>query len=410
MVLTEELSDKFEKAPSFLKPKLKLFLSVDIVGSTAYKQTSRAQKNPENSPIEPWVLMVTHFYQDFPTHFLTERSKLESIYRNSTEGWVLSEEPSLWKAAGDELIYTITLTDSRHAVLFIAAWVAAVKSVRKMLAEQYSNKLTLKATGWLAGFPVANSEVYLGLGEVQGGTVAGSHINAADQNMLKLNELYKKENKPVVFDSIYDKRFVDFIGPSLDIGFRLASYATPRRFVCSVELAWLVCEALGDDKVRKAHDLAENCSDNIKPFHISERHLMKGVLDGIPYPIIWIDTGEHKEFNSIEDEIFNNVPVEKDKLTRYCVSFITSCNADHLFIPFISGKTGKPSEQYLSRYAKLLGHWEKVHKDHLEAIPKIADNKQSVPVQQTPNAARTLEEIMKAIKAIKAIEDNKKKL
>jgi hypothetical protein len=162
--LDNEFGNLLSSAPSFLKPKLNLFLSVDIVGSTAYKQTSRAHK-PADDPVGQWVQMVTHFYRDFSITFLTECQKFDVLYKEGWDGeWHPPEEPTLWKVAGDELIYCVTLTDHRFSALFVSAWVSAIKAVRPML-QSYSPKLNLKASAWVAGFPVNNTEVVLGLGK-----------------------------------------------------------------------------------------------------------------------------------------------------------------------------------------------------------------------------------------------------
>lgn len=362
--MSDELTKLISTAPSFLQPKLVLFLSVDIVGSTAYKQTSHSNK-PTDDPVEPWVTMVTHFYRDFSTNFITECQKFERLYKNNWIGeWKDPALPSLWKAAGDELIYCVHLTDHRFSVLFVSAWVEAIKAVRPIL-QTYSTKLNLKASSWLAGFPVNNTEVILGLGKSNGISLAGSHNTASDQNMLKLHRHYSEYSEALSTGEV-----VDFIGPSLDIGFRLGSLATTRRMICSIELAWQICKALEDKNVRSVRDLAENCKDNASVFHISERQILKGVLDGISYPVIWIDIGEHKEFNSVEDKVFANAPRLTEETAKYCQAFVESCNMDYLSLPFIvNDHHSEPKDSYIQKYKKLLSKWEKVLKDHEDATP-----------------------------------------
>jgi hypothetical protein len=203
-----------------------------------------------------------------------------------------------------------------------------------------------------------------GVGQTHGISLAGSHSTASDQNMLKVNKYYSAARDPSAVGEV-----VDFIGPSLDIGFRLGGLATPRRLICSVELAWLISKALDDKKVRSVRDLAENCEDNSSVFHISERQALKGVLDGVPYPIIWIDIGEHKGFNKIEDDVLGSGPLTRVAVVEYCEAFIESCNVDYLFLPFISGRMN-PTTAYVKKYEKLLSKWQRVLEDHEAATPK----------------------------------------
>lgn len=341
---------------------------MDIVGSTAYKQTSRATQASED-PVEKWVTMVTHFYRDFSIKFLTECQRFESQYSQNWEGkWRTPEEPSLWKVAGDELIYCVTLTDYRFAALFLAAWASAIKSVRPTLQQDYSKKLNLKASAWLAGFPINNTEVIIGLGKHNGVSLAGSHSTASDENMLKLNKYYSEKDAESRLGEV-----VDFIGPSLDIGFRLGGFATPRRLICSVELAWLVCKALNDKSVRTVRDLAENCEDNDRVFHISERQALKGVLDSVPYPMIWVDIGENNVFNKIEDGVLGAAPLPRDNVIEYCEAFISSCDVPYLFLPFIAGESS-PDIKYTQKYEMLLSKWDKVQKDHEDASPPLGES------------------------------------
>lgn len=325
--------------------------------------------------------MVTHFYRDFSTSFLTECQKFEQLYKSGWNGvWVEPEKPHLWKAAGDELIYCVKLLDHRHVALFISAWVEAIKTVRPVLST-YSHKLNLKACAWLAGFPVNNTEVTLEVGKPNGVSLAGSHNTAANENMLNLHYYYSAADKTQGGSMV-----VDYIGPSLDIGFRLGGYATPRRFICSVELAWLICRALEDKTVRSVRDLAENCKDNASVFHVSERQVLKGVLDGVPYPIIWIDIGEHKQFNEVEDQVFANAPLSSKRVIEYCEAFIESCNVDYLIRPFIKDEAqSSPSESYVQKYEKLLAHWQKVLKDHEDATPKESE---SVITKELPSGKK----------------------
>src|SRR5512140_1809600 len=74
--------------PEGLKPRLRLFLSVDLVGSTSYKQ-SRQSWSPE----------ILSFYRNFDY-------ALQAQYRAFSEGHKTAlPAPEFWKSNGDELLY-----------------------------------------------------------------------------------------------------------------------------------------------------------------------------------------------------------------------------------------------------------------------------------------------------------------
>lgn len=117
----------------------------------------------------------------------------------------------------------------------------AMSEYESSLAAKGHN-LGLKATAWLAGFPVINSEVWLA--------------------------------QPGEEDDFVR----DFLGPSIDLGFRLTRFADGRRIPVSVDLAYLLAKS------------ANHVSEELKPtilFGSSES--LKGVMDGKKYPVLWVD-------------------------------------------------------------------------------------------------------------------------
>lgn len=165
---------------------LLLFLSVDVVGSTAYKNNNR-----ETDGVQPWLQFFKDFYQDFP-EFLTRASCGQGTKVN----------PVIWKTAGDELIFTVPLACHTEALKHVIAFQCAIG---QYAAETTKKKLPLGFKGcvWVAGFPVINAEV-----RPSGGSSGP-----------------------------------DYIGPLVDAGFRLAKFADERKLVVSVELALLLAEA-----------------------------------------------------------------------------------------------------------------------------------------------------------------------
>ncbi len=170
--------------------KVRLYLSVDLVGSTAFKESAA----PDGDGIGPaWANVFTEFYTFFP-QFLERPYGGESLEE--------SIRPKVVKAIGDELLLETEIQnhrDARKVVEFFALAMAAYK------AKNLSNRpLRLKGTAWIAGFPINNHK---------------AHVTGAKGQ--------------------------DGIGPSIDAGFRLTKFATPSKLVVAVDLALLMLHGRG---------------------------------------------------------------------------------------------------------------------------------------------------------------------
>ncbi len=151
----------------------------------------------------------------------------------------------VWKFLGDEMIYAIDLCDIKadqdivHKL--VVEFTKALREIDKagVAAESESvppKALRMKGTAWTAGFPIRNRQI----------TVPG-----------------KKEES-------------DFLGPDMDIGFRLREYSYPGILCMSLDLAYILAH------VDTAHTAM--CGS------ILDWERLKGVWNNIPYPIIWCTT------------------------------------------------------------------------------------------------------------------------
>lgn len=242
-------------------PCVRLFLSVDLVGSTAFKNTSEAEVARGQGPL-PWARVFKVFYQSFPQAF-----------RKNLNGSSLPEklQPSLVKAIGDELLFQVEIASSQNAsdVVWFFAEVLAHYGVEQLKDHP---KLRLKGTAWIAGFPINNYRIPF-------------------------------------FENGRQSQ-VDFIGPSMDTGFRIAKFATPLKLVISIDLALLVLTA-----------------DRAPQLRFDGTQDLRGVLGGRPYPIFWTKVdGRDKELQNAELELLEgNVSVKPEAQLRYCEAFIRSC-------------------------------------------------------------------------------------
>lgn len=269
---------------------MRLFLSADIVGSTAYKnkrQQDDGKPSPRSKPrvvqrpkpgVQPWLETFNSFYEDLPR-------SLNSRYRPSKDNRGPTP-PTLWKTLGDEVVFVTELSDRTHANVHIRHFRSTLRAYRKVL-ERADDKLNIKGTAWLAGFPVGNSKMTL-------------------------------------TDSASGRQWPDFIGPSMDIGFRLKDFAGPRRIAVSVELAYLL--AIGDDGANRSLRL-----------HLADAVPLKGVIGHKPYPAFWIDAGDS---GRVDDLVKLERPLRRPApwpdVRAYCKEFILA-HSPPLFLPFIEG-------------------------------------------------------------------------
>jgi hypothetical protein len=126
----------------------------------------------------------------------------------------------------------------------------------------------VKSTAWIGLFPAPNAEVFFRRGRAQ---FRADLLDDAQLLQAELrDEWYAHRSRGDITR--------DFVGPSIDTGFRLTSWATPRQFVVSVDLAFL----LTSSSIEPREPL---------PLHFSGRAKLKGVIDDEPYPVLWLPVG-----------------------------------------------------------------------------------------------------------------------
>jgi hypothetical protein len=195
-----------------------------------------------------WVAKFRTFYQRYPEEF-EKHCAQESVL-----------VPELWKCLGDELIFCREIKSAKEVVKLLRAFRAAT-----IAFQNKPNSIKLKNAAWLADFPVGNSEV-------------------------------------LVRDATSKKPRTDYLGPHMDLGFRLTHQASLRRFVISVEVAMLIHHWVND--LRVFYEGSE---------------VLKGVLDERPYPVLWIDMHDPNQ-QSLEDRLRGNAPHQND-LKEFCEHF-----------------------------------------------------------------------------------------
>lgn len=302
-------------------------MSVDIIGSTAFKQGVRykdASPEDEQSFMQPWIEHFTAFFVEFSEVLNTAWNDSWRNLPGPMKEYEGKNKPSFWKGAGDEAIYTLDLESPQQAYIAIYSFRAAMQKYRSALqGNEETKKLDIKGTAWLAGFPVNNAEVVLGY-DLNRHAPVFSSIKKEDKNIAQL--ILRASGS-------LDDGYRDFLGPQIDLGFRLAKFSSTRRLVISVDLACILSEMCGLDW-QPSYD---------PKLRFEKTETLKGVLSGQAYPIIWCDADPDNELNKEEDKVRGIEPLNPEIFKNYCEAFINQANLDHPWAisPFIKSPDGK---------------------------------------------------------------------
>lgn len=253
---------------------LRLFLSADLIGSTSLKSKSiGVDLNP------PWLETFENFYYEFPAVFSGKQRLLEC-----------NDKIEFWKGIGDELLWVAPLEKGEDVITIIRAFKFALNEYNQEL-ESDKKEVRLKGSAWIAGFPITHKKV-----------------------TLPKNSGH------------------DYIGPYIDIGFRLSKFSSQMEMVISVDLAWLILTFLLNEKS------FQNERDDLTLW-LDKSEQMKGVLNGKSYPIIWIkceSSLEDLEYQLLNPPNGNSGKEWKEKLKKFCEAFINSTD-DKIILPYIIG-------------------------------------------------------------------------
>lgn len=302
-----------------------LFLSADIVGSTALKQSAGLAAtgsdpaifgpkpelpNPGIRPLlegEIWFSVIQGFYikatQEFSRFFNSRRAFLRS---NDLRDKKFGETPILWKTIGDEILFRKRIDDHAQIGNTIVCWIAAMSEVRTFLRSK-NPRLDIKCTAWLAEFPVQNKLI---IGP------SGNHAAELDSDdMQTVGDFIGQYESN--FAQFPDTR-IDFVGPAIDVGFRLTALATSRKFIISLDVARFLAEL----------DIAD-----LKIFYDGRTYL-KGVANGVEYPVFWIDMSTHDGIDKAEDSLQASEAPSSTKIKRFCEAFYKD-KGNPTYPPFI---------------------------------------------------------------------------
>ena len=243
-----------------------------------------------------------------------------------------------WKSNGDELLFTAELTHHKSAVNLIVVWLDTLRAYRGSINKEAAEpRLDVKATAWTAGFPVVNTEV-----------VFDRRRETSEESNALVEQYHNRQR-------YYDAQAtgetaaltLDFIGPSIDTGFRLCSWSSARKMSISVELAYL----LSVEEAWRKED-----KPRVRPFY-SGAEPLKGVIEGHLYPRFWLEiepatkleeAGRLLERTQNQETSGEPKAAPMEMIGSYCEKFFDE-HARFMFLPFIfgaSGELGLKNENY----------------------------------------------------------------
>lgn len=231
--LEEAFEDKglrFEKEQS---PRLYIFYSFDLVNSTAYKTKQK----------EEWPFVFSVFYDAL-------RKEMKQQFRTI----------EVWKYIGDEVLFFKVINSETELFEVIPGSFRVLTSIMKHLNNTFPGSLeslSLKGTIWCA--PVV--------------TPPGEELKDLDVKESKAR------NFALNFPHENHSTQKDFIGPDIDIGFRISKYSEKEKVVISADFAYLLLEANAPAGFKK--------NDLIKNLKIVSYEDLKGIWNDRYYPVIW---------------------------------------------------------------------------------------------------------------------------
>jgi len=270
--------------PQELHPKQRIFLSIDAIDSTKFKSTLAAAKG---STSDVWAKEFSVFLPEVVVVYWNKLVKAINTHCRSTcsrpcisESEVESRHSvNVWKYIGDEVVLMAELACEKHAFLHVLVLAETLNYFNRNFADERipddsKGLLRFKGTAWVAGFPVANIELCLP------GSVAK------------------------------DRTIKDFLGPSMDLGFRLSKFSSKDKLVISASLAFLIAKPAVEGSGTKKDP---------PPLCFGASVEIKGVRGG-KHPLIWYPVNEtaenrlcivrHKELlDFLKNEVFKDMDI-----------------------------------------------------------------------------------------------------
>jgi len=338
--------------------RLRLFLSVDLVGSTAFKS-----KEDETNLV--WIKAFQKFYEQFPKMF---RRHYREFCDNAPEihEKEKSVTPKVWKTIGDEIIFVNRV----HSVAHLAAYVISFRKTLIAFGDEVNTtyKLDTKGNGWIAAFPTPNRSIRLALD-------AKEESYSSNDDILTEDDEISVDNEPSQFD---------FLGKGIDGGFRISRNSAVDAMTLSPALAYLLC---------KAHKNVDTTKFDCQ-FSFQEPEIFKGVMGGKKYPVVSLITSrdeDHERIECLEAELLDRPrAANADKLYEYLDRYIQAFKVEKptLKLTYRSADVPPPSYyvSYIEEWQEDIQQIEKQKKTEEEAA-QTSGSDEGLPGEQSDEDA-----------------------
>lgn len=249
-----------------------IFLSFDIVNSTAYKS------------LNPYWTVTFSLFREYVSKVMEECFRKKNS-DTETEKDFCDLKHYLWKNLGDEVIYMFPNPRiSELYKLLDTSWKVLDKICNSLDTPTKNSpvKVSVKATLWLA--EIDKKETI--------------HV---EKDYKEESSFSKKNINIALKDSDYNT--IDFLGPDIDAGFRLSQFSSHNKIAIDARLAWILLKLISENQY---HNYLEN---NAK---IVSFKILKGVWNEKPYPIVWYlpKWNNEKLFYYFEEENKNSIAYE----------------------------------------------------------------------------------------------------
>ena len=252
---------------------LRVFFSADLLDSSTLKHRGS----------DHWVPTIRGFFEEIQK--LAEAS-ITLLQARSPIPAVQAPSLNPWKANGDEMLWECEVKSLGQAILAESAFRRAITHFNEDVeASQNPDARHVRGTSWAAGFPLRNRRLRVGVE-------------------------------------------YDFIGPQMDLGFRLTKFDGhhPDLVVTSPEMTWLLARG------------AEIWPELDVPMRYCGRKVFKGAAGGMAVPVFCTDTKRAEE-PTLEDRLrgLSQRPRCRTEDARTSVERFLRSNDKWPYMPFVVG-------------------------------------------------------------------------
>lgn len=233
------------------------FYSFDLVNSTRFKSL-----NPSK-----WPFIFNTFHE----------SSTDALRKRLSR-------PRLWKRLGDEVLLYQQIFSIQDIYTILPSTYKALQSVIQGIHNSYPPSktiLSVKATVWFAAVDY----------------VIPQALPLAQEREMRFPNL-------VIEDYAEDEAVSsDFLGPDIDLGFRISKFAERGRIVVGAELAYLLFRESTQASLSWVNEKLK----------IVSYERLKGIWDDRYYPVIWYEENWNPKSMFLYDEEFTSVMASKIK-------------------------------------------------------------------------------------------------